>query len=93
MMRTVSLHGHPEDPVAFDRYYHEVHTPLVQRIPGVRRIHFGRVVGTSDDSAVPHCLVSDVYFDDAVALQAAERTSRWRRRLPVCRTSRAAAGQ
>lgn len=53
MMRIVSLHGHPEDPVAFDRYYREVHTPLVQRILGVRRIHFGSVVGTSDDSAVP----------------------------------------
>ena len=93
MMRIVSLHGHPEYPLAFDRYYREVHTPLVQRIPGVRRIHFGRMVGTSENSAVPHYLVSDVYFDNAVALQAAERTARWRRRLPVRRTSRAAAGR
>src|SRR5260370_41990080 len=75
MMRIVSPHGHPEDPAEFDRYYRDVHTPLVQRIPGVRRIRFGRVVGTSDDSPPPYYLVSDVYFDDAAALQAAAETS------------------
>jgi uncharacterized protein (TIGR02118 family) len=75
MMRIVSLHGHPEDPLEFDRYYRDVHTPLVQRIPGVRRIRFGRVLRTSDDSPPPYYLVSDVYFDDAAALEAAEQTS------------------
>lgn len=75
MMRIVSLHGHPEDPAEFDRYYRDVHTPLVQRIPGVRRIRFGRVVRTSDDSPPPYYLISDVYFDDAAALEAAEKTS------------------
>src|SRR5260370_26252895 len=75
MMRIVSLHGHPEDPAEFDRYYRDVHTPLVQRIPGVRRIRFGRVLGTGDDSPPPHYLVSDVYFEDAAALEAAEKTS------------------
>src|SRR5260370_38671619 len=73
MMRIVSLHGHPEDPAEFDRYYRDVHTPLVQRIPGVRRIRFGRVLGTGDDSPPPHYLVSDVYFEDAAALEAAEK--------------------
>jgi uncharacterized protein (TIGR02118 family) len=71
VIRIVSLHGHPDDPADFDRYYRDVHTPLVQRIPGVRNIRFGRVVGTSDDSR-PYYLVSDVYFDDAAALEAAQ---------------------
>jgi len=73
MMRLVSLHGHPHDPAEFDRYYRDVHTPLVQRIPGVRNIRFGRVVGR--DSAPRYYLVSDVYFDDAAALEAAQGTT------------------
>lgn len=71
-MRIVSLHGHPDDPAEFDRYYRDVHTPLVQRIPGVRNIRFGRVIGTNDDGPPPYYIVSDVYFDDAAALEAAQ---------------------
>src|ERR671922_2480274 len=74
MMRIVSLHGHPDDPAEFERYYRDVHTPLVQRIPGVRNVRFGRVVGTDEDSPPPYYLVSDVYFDDAAALEAARVT-------------------
>ena len=72
MIRIVSLHDHPRDPAEFEQYYREVHTPLVQRIPGVRNIRFGRVLHTSDGTAPPYYLVSDVYFDDATSLDAAQ---------------------
>lgn len=74
MMRIVSLHGPPDDPEKFDRYYRDVHTPLVQRIPGVRNIRFGRVLGTNDAEQAPYYLVSEVYFDDAAALEEARAT-------------------
>jgi uncharacterized protein (TIGR02118 family) len=74
MMRIVSLHGQPRDPAEFDRYYREVHTPLVQRIPGVRNIRYGRVLSTNDSAAAPYYLVSEVYFDDAASLDAARAT-------------------
>jgi uncharacterized protein (TIGR02118 family) len=73
-MRIVSLHGQPSDPAEFDRYYRNVHTPLVQRIPGVRNIRFGRVLGTNDVAPPPYYLVSEVYFDDAASLEAARGT-------------------
>jgi len=74
MMRIVALHGHPEDPSEFDRYYRHVHTPLVQRIPGVRNIRFGHVLKMSDDSPPPYYLVSDTYFDSRAAMEAAQAT-------------------
>ena len=74
MMRIVSLHGQPSDPTEFDRYYRDVHTPLVQRIPGVRNIRYGRVLSTNDAGPPPYYLVSEVYFDDAAALEAARGT-------------------
>jgi uncharacterized protein (TIGR02118 family) len=71
VVRITSLHGHPADPAEFDRHYREIHTPIVQRIPGVRNIRFGRVLQTIEDSPPPYYLVSDVYFDDMESLQAA----------------------
>ena len=48
-----------------------VHTPIVQRIPGVRNIRFGRVLATVDGDPPPYYLVSDVYFDDKASFEAA----------------------
>jgi uncharacterized protein (TIGR02118 family) len=70
-VRIVSLHGRPADPNEFDRYYRQTHMPLVQVIPGVRNIRFGKVVRTADGSPPPYYLVSDVYFDDMGELEAA----------------------
>ena len=71
MLRITALHGFPTDPEEFDRYYRDVHTPLVQALPGVRNIRFGRVQQTVDGEAAPYYLVSDVYFDDRAALDHA----------------------
>jgi uncharacterized protein (TIGR02118 family) len=71
LIRITSLHGFPDDPAEFDRYYREVHTPIVQRIPGVRNIRFGRVLETENGSPPPYYLVSDVYFDNMASLRAA----------------------
>ncbi len=72
MRRIVSLHGHPTDPAAFDDYYRNTHTPLVQQIPGVSNVRFGRVLPMSDGSPAPFYVVSDVYFADDAAFDAAQ---------------------
>jgi uncharacterized protein (TIGR02118 family) len=71
MLRITSLHGMPSDVAEFDRYYRDVHTPIVQRIPGVRTIRFGRVLKTADGAPPPYYLVSDVYFDDMASFEEA----------------------
>ena len=71
MVRIVALHPEPKDRNEFDRYYLEVHMPLVQRLPGVKKIRYGRVTGTPDGGTSPYYLVADVYFEDRQALEAA----------------------
>jgi uncharacterized protein (TIGR02118 family) len=70
MISIVAVHGKPTDPEAFDQYYAEVHTPLVQRIPGVLNIRYGRVLEHSAAPSTNH-LVCDTYFADRASLDAA----------------------
>lgn len=35
MTRLTVLYGHPADPAAFDRYYHDVHIPVARRMRGL----------------------------------------------------------
>jgi uncharacterized protein (TIGR02118 family) len=71
VLRITSLHGFPADPAEFDRYYKAIHTPIVQRIPGVRNIRFGHALTTVDGEPPPYYLVCDVYFDDRASFDAA----------------------
>ena len=71
MIRVLALHNTPIELSSYDDYYVNVHMPLVQRIPGVRNIRYGRVIRAADGGPPPYFLISDVYFDDEAALQTA----------------------
>lgn len=71
MIRVLALHNEPVDASSYDDYYVNVHLPIVQRIPGVRNIRYGRVLRAADGGSSPYFLISDVYFDDEAALQQA----------------------
>ena len=71
MIRILALHGKPGDESTYGGHYLDVHMPLVQRIPGVRNIRFGRVLQAADGGPAPYYLVSDVYFDDMDSVQRA----------------------
>lgn len=36
MAQVLVLYNTPADPAAFDRYYHETHIPIANKIPGLR---------------------------------------------------------
>jgi uncharacterized protein (TIGR02118 family) len=69
MVRFLVLYNTPEDPAEFDRYYREVHIPLAQKLPGLRRYTISR-------DAAPirgqfYYMVAELDFDDRAALRAA----------------------
>lgn len=42
-MTLMALYAQPADPEAFDRHYTEVHTPLVEKIPGLEALRVNKV--------------------------------------------------
>ena len=71
MVKLVVGYGPPQDTDAFDRHYADTHTPLVHKIPGLRRFEAGRVLGTADGSAAPYYWLAELSFDSVEELQAA----------------------
>jgi|SRR5271168_3713615 len=70
MVKLTALYRKPANPDEFDQYYKNVHTPLVLKMPGIRKLVVAKVkpgiVGES-----PYYLITDMYFNDMPSLQAA----------------------
>ena len=73
MVKLVALFTAPPDPDAFDRHYREIHLPLIERWPGLRRLEAGKVTGAVGGAA-PIYRIAEMYFDDMDALRAAMRS-------------------
>jgi uncharacterized protein (TIGR02118 family) len=65
------VYGKPDDSDAFDKHYSEVHMPIVERWPGVERTEVAKVAGGPGGSASPYHLITEIYFADNDALNAA----------------------
>src|SRR5215475_12961524 len=70
MAKLIVLYRTPRDPAEFDRYYAQVHTPIVKKIPGLRRLELTRVTGAPSGAGDLY-LIAELYFDNAAAREAA----------------------
>lgn len=70
MVKLIALYRTPEDRTAFDAHYKNVHTPLVKKMPGLRKLEVARVTGAPIGEA-KHYLMASMYFDDQDAMQKA----------------------
>src|SRR5262245_42405993 len=66
------LHRRPDLTIdEFRRYWHETHRPLLERLPGLRRLVLNDVL-PGPDGAQPTCDgISEDWFDSPEAMQAA----------------------
>ena len=69
MVKFIVLWNTPEDPVAFERHYRDVHIPLVKQMPGLRRYTIGRV--TTLRGGEPYYWIAELEWDSMDALQKA----------------------
>jgi uncharacterized protein (TIGR02118 family) len=67
--RFLALYETPADPGAFDRHYHQVHIPLLRRLPGLRRYSIGRDLTALH--GLPYYLVTELEWDTMDELRSA----------------------
>jgi uncharacterized protein (TIGR02118 family) len=70
MVKLTVLYKKPGDPQEFDRYYKEVHTPLANKMPGLKKLEVSKVLGTPMGESEYH-LMANLYFDNIDALKNA----------------------
>jgi uncharacterized protein (TIGR02118 family) len=75
MIQLTVLYGQPQDPAAFDRYYHETHVSLAKRLPGLKGYTVNKPTSLDPQERSPYYLIADFYFENTGALQAALQSS------------------
>jgi len=70
MIKLIALYKMPDDKAAFDKHYDEVHTPLVKKMPGLKKLEVARITGAPIGEPKHH-LIAEMYFDNQDALNAA----------------------
>ena len=74
MAKLIVVYRIPRDPAEFDRYYAQVHTPLVKKIPGLRRLEVTRLTGAPSGASDLY-LIAELYFDNPAARETALATN------------------
>jgi len=69
MVKLIALYRKPADAQEFDKHYDEVHTPLVKKMPGLRKLEITRITGAPIGETRYH-LMCEMYFDSVDALNA-----------------------
>ncbi len=70
MTRLTVLYGHPDDPDAFDRYYHEVHIPLARTMQGLQGWTIGKCQSADPGTPPPWYMIVGLYAESRAALEA-----------------------
>jgi uncharacterized protein (TIGR02118 family) len=71
MAQVLVLYNQPADPLAFDRYYFEVHVPIAKRLPGLRSYLVNSGSRTMVAGAKAPYLIAELEFDSMAAIQSA----------------------
>jgi uncharacterized protein (TIGR02118 family) len=67
MVKLIAIYRMPEDVAAFEAHYADVHTPLTEKMPGLRKITVNEVYGSPAGASDLHLIV-EMLFDNKEAL-------------------------
>ncbi|MBI4547345.1 MAG: EthD family reductase [Ignavibacteriae bacterium] len=77
MVKLIALYRKPADFEAFDEHYHNVHIPLVKKIPGLRKIELTKITGAPMGEARYH-VMAEMYYDSLDAMNAGNASTEGR---------------
>ena len=70
MVKLVALYKKPTDVDAFEAHYRGIHSPLAEKMPGLRKLEVCRFNGSPSGDAKFY-MMAEMYFDDRDAMMAA----------------------
>ncbi len=70
MARFIAMYSAPSDPEAFDQHYRDIHIPLANQLPGLRRYTLSKNARLIRGQE-PWYLIAELEWDDIDALRAA----------------------
>ena len=70
MIKLTILYRHPADIDAFEQHYAQIHIPLVEKIPGLRKTEWTRFLA-APGGAAPYYMMYELYFDNRETYEAA----------------------
>jgi uncharacterized protein (TIGR02118 family) len=75
MITLTALYKRPEDTALFDEHYNNVHTPLVKKVPGLRKMevtHFSKMLTPANALiSEPPYMQCTMYFDNMDSFKSA----------------------
>ncbi len=69
MIKLVALFKKPADTVAFDEHYEKIHLPLVNKMPGMKKIEVSEITG-APMTQPQFYRMAEMYFENQQALNA-----------------------
>ncbi len=70
MVKLIALYKKPSDIEAFDEHYKNNHTPLVKKMPGLRKLEVSKITSAIGGESKFY-LLAEMNFDNEDALNAA----------------------
>jgi uncharacterized protein (TIGR02118 family) len=70
MVKLIALYKKPGNTADFDDHYASVHTPIVKKLPGMKKLEVSKITSAIGGEAKFY-LLAEMYFENEDALNAA----------------------
>ncbi|MCM3357185.1 EthD family reductase [Psychrobacillus sp. MER TA 171] len=70
MAKLVAMYKHPENKKEFDEHYFNVHSPITQKIPGLREMKVTKFTGSPMGGETEYYLMCEMIYEDMDSLKA-----------------------